>query len=291
MTNKKTIIGNTSLPENNTAIAEPISIHRPGQHSLTEPSTIIDATSEAFDSKHALNPLIGAAAPLIMAVGKIKSQTYQASPTLLFNALVKEIKTFEEKARKLQYRSAIILAARYFLCSFVDEIAASSAEPIQKLWQQKTLLQTLQGEPWGGERFFMILERASDDPKSHIDLLELGFLCLNLGYQGKYLNKTPEQRELEHLKDNLFTIINKERDNKERSLFIAPSSSAQTPLINQKRRMKIPHLTIASVILVTGLLAVYIPYHSLLSDLAKPIHTTLKKMANNTNLGTDKSND
>ena len=127
--------------------------HRP----LTEALAFCKANSKAFDIHTSVNPLIAAAAPVLMAITTLKKQPLQQDPTNLYQPLVHEIKIFEEKARKLEYRSAIILAARYFLCSFVDEVLAASGENLQPLWQRHPLLQTLQGESWGGERFFMIL--------------------------------------------------------------------------------------------------------------------------------------
>ncbi|WP_235378984.1 type IVB secretion system protein IcmH/DotU [Candidatus Coxiella mudrowiae] len=56
-------------------------------------------------------------------------------------------------------------------------------------WRQIGLLKTFQGEMWDGERFFVILKRSAEELALHLDLLELGYLCLSLGYQGKYDEK------------------------------------------------------------------------------------------------------
>jgi type VI secretion system protein ImpK len=46
----------------------------------------------------------------------------------------------------------------------------------------------LHREAWGGEKFFELLDRTSQDPARHIDLLELQYLCLALGFAGKIPN-------------------------------------------------------------------------------------------------------
>jgi type VI secretion system protein ImpK len=48
------------------------------------------------------------------------------------------------------------------------------------------LLVALHREAWGGEKFFDMLERVSSDPDRHIDLMELQYLVLALGFSGKY---------------------------------------------------------------------------------------------------------
>jgi type VI secretion system protein ImpK len=262
--NKQINLGNNAQVAN----TESFDIEQAARRPLTEPVTIHHATSTAFDSQFSLNPLVAAAAPILMITNKIQSTNEPINPEQLLQELIKEIKIFENKARQLEYRSAIILAARYFLSSYVDEMITSHANSsIKNVWQAQPLLKTLQGEIWGGERFFLILERASDDSDAHIDLLELGYLCINLGYQGRYKNEN--LRELEHIKDNLFVLITNQRGEPNDSLFIG--KEIQTPMIinAKKQNKRVPHVIFAAVILVAGITAVYLPYTIHLQSLAK----------------------
>ena len=56
----------------------------------------------------------------------------------------------------------------------------------QSEWAQQPLLVALHREAWGGEKFFEMLDRISQDPARHIDLMELQYLCIAFGFTGKY---------------------------------------------------------------------------------------------------------
>jgi len=45
---------------------------------------------------------------------------------------------------------------------------------------------TLHREAWGGEKFFEMLERTWNDATRWIDLMELQYLCIAMGFAGKY---------------------------------------------------------------------------------------------------------
>ncbi|OGO91947.1 MAG: hypothetical protein A3F10_02360 [Coxiella sp. RIFCSPHIGHO2_12_FULL_42_15] len=248
-------------------------VHRP----LTEAITLSKSTSKAFDIQHSINPLIAAAAPLLMVITTLKKHALHADPTHLYQALLQEIKTFENKTRKLDYRSPIILAARYLLCAFIDEILSDAQENLQKSWQQSPFLQILQNETWGGERFFVILERAADDAQTHVDLLELGSLCLSLGYQGKYRKPEFPKRELENVTDNLLILIHRVRGNPPVSLFVKNTGKANIPIICKRGTKKIPHRMIAIGIFIIGTLGIYIPYKTHLSHVSKPVAALMIK--------------
>jgi len=275
MTNNITNIEQHALHDNKISLAteSPFS-HRP----LTDPVSLTETSSKAFNVQYALNPLVAAASPVLVLIGKMQAQPNLKDAVNLYKSLGHEIKTFEEKARQQEYRSAIILAGRYFLCAFVDEIMLNSDQQTQSLWQQHPLLKTVQGESYGGERFYNILERASDDPKSHIDLLELGYLCLNLGFRGKYQAPNSNLRELDNIKDNLFILINKIRGNYPSHLFVGSKEGAGTSIIVQKPPRHWLHFSIAGIILLTGLCVEYIPYHMHLKQSIQPIQILLDKI-------------
>lgn len=243
------------------------SLQPPHHRPLTEAVRFATTLSQAVDINTAINPLVAAAAPVILAVTTLKKARSLRDATQAYAPLLQEIKIFEDKARKLDYRSAIILAARYFLCAFADEAIELCQSDIRA---PESLLQTLQGENYGGERFYLILERASSDPVAHIDLLELGFLCLSLGYHGKYHRAENPVHELENIKDNLLLLITKTRGNPPAPLLLKPAANrhCMTPARHTRRW---PHGLIASAVFVVGALVVYLPYNKHLTELSRPV--------------------
>lgn len=261
--------------------SEAVVPNQPVQRALVEPFSLTEEPTRAIDCQYALNPLIGTATPMISVINQIQMQNQQAfDPDALYQSLIQEIKLFEAKARKLHYRSAIILAARYFLCAFIDEVIQSCDPHIQQQWQQHPLLQSMQGETWGGERYFMILERASEDAKEHIDILELGYLCLQLGYQGKYREPGANPRELEQIKDNLLSLIEETRPAPNAALFLDNHQGIPAPILTQKSKFRLPHIAIATGLMLAGLVGVYLSYHIHLNNMVRPVAAILNTMDN-----------
>ncbi|PJW96372.1 hypothetical protein CWI54_27535, partial [Escherichia coli] len=53
-------------------------------------------------------------------------------------------------------------------------------------WSKQSLLVHFHNEAWGGEKVFILLERLIREPKRYQDLLEFLWLCLSLGFRGRY---------------------------------------------------------------------------------------------------------
>lgn len=97
--------------------------------------------------------------------------------------------------------------ARYILCAFLDEIVLNTPWGNGSVWSQQSLLSTLHDNTSGGERFFQVLARKSDTPAQNIDLLELMYHCLRLGFQGKFAIQDGGQAALEQISNGLFQTI------------------------------------------------------------------------------------
>lgn len=202
--------------------------------------------SKIYNVELDINSLIHAAAPLFT----LTSECYQKNFTdlnQLHQDLVHEIKAFENLAQQANYTSHEILAARYALCCLLDETISKKSKTQQESWQKHSLLTTFQCENYGGERFFVILQRTLEDAKRHIDLLELFYLCLRYEYQGKYMNLTDGHQQLEQLIYILYQAIRHQRGEFSKQLFIAQLT------IRKSKRQKI-FLLITIVVMATLLI-------------------------------------
>lgn len=185
--------------------------------------------SKLFNIDTHINPLVSAASPLFALASTLKNSIAEPDLQQLYQDLCHEIKAFENKAQTYNYRSHIILAARYALCSLLDEIILTTPWGSKSLWQTHTLLNTFQRETWGGERFFVILERSCEEPAIHIDLLELLYITLSLGYAGKYQHLERGHLQLSEIMDSLYDIILQQRGEFSQKLFL------QQPIITEQK--------------------------------------------------------
>lgn len=233
------------------------------------------AHSQAFAINSAANPLVAASAPLLTIATQLREQRLPPELIPLHDSLSHEIKVFENKARAAGLRSSTILAGRYFLCAFIDEVILTTTWGADSRWTQHNLLRTFQREAMGGERFFMIIERCLEDPTLHIDLLELGYLCLSLGYKGNLHKKLKQPQDLVPLLDKLYAIILDARGEYTRSLLVStPATTTAT-----RKRIPLPPVWVTVCIALAAMCGVYATYHVKLDRLKQPVHTILQTLS------------
>jgi len=195
--------------------------------------------SKLFSIEQGVNPLVAAAAPLLELYSELDGPIIELDIQELYQLLVHEMKTFEAKALANNFGSQTILAARYLLCSFFDDAIQATAWGKKNNWAFNNLLSTFHREPWGGEKFFLILERCSEKCSDFIELLELGYLLLRLGYLGQYRDDL-DLKELSLICDNLYQLIEDHRGEHHSSLFV-----------KQKQKKAIKRLSLVPPVWVT----------------------------------------
>jgi type VI secretion system protein ImpK len=159
-----------------------------------------------------LNPLVQAASPLLLLAGRVRG-TLQGDVANLRRQAQEEVRRFEEHARTSGVANEIMLAARYVLCATLDEAVLSTPWGSQSEWTQQSLLILFHREAWGGEKFFEMLERISRDPARHIELMELQYLCLSMGFAGKYQVADRGHARLAEVQHDLYDRIRQFRGN------------------------------------------------------------------------------
>src|ERR1700731_3121313 len=116
-----------------------------------------------------LNPLLRAATPLLLLTAQMRETLSPMDVPGLRRHALDEIRRFEEQARASGVSSEVVLSARYTLCAGLDEAVLSTPWGNQSEWAQHPLLVQLHREAWGGEKFFEMLDRISQDPTRYID--------------------------------------------------------------------------------------------------------------------------
>ena len=160
---------------------------------------------------HGLNPLVRAASPLILLAGQLRHTPTATDVPAVRQVVLDEIRRFEERARTSGVAPEVVNAARYALCAAIDEAVLSTPWGAHSEWAQQSLLVALHREAWGGQKFFDMLERVSADPSRHIDLMELQYLCLAVGFAGKYQVADRGQAQLGDVQQALYRKIRDHR--------------------------------------------------------------------------------
>jgi type VI secretion system protein ImpK len=101
-----------------------------------------------------LNPLVALANPLLALVPQIRTTSHLADPAALKESMSAGLRDFEAKARAAGIASERVLAARYILCTLLDEVAAGTPWGGSGQWARHNLLVTFHNEAYGGEKVF-----------------------------------------------------------------------------------------------------------------------------------------
>lgn len=153
------------------------------------------------------NPLVAAARPLLNAIPQIRHSVTHDDQIGLRQQLINEIRCFEVSCQQNNLPYEVIVGARYCLCTALDESAALTPWGSSGVWSGSGLLVTFHNETWGGEKFFQLLARLSQNPAEHINLLELMNYCLLLGFEGRYRVTDNGRTMLETIKQRLRQMI------------------------------------------------------------------------------------
>lgn len=121
----------------------------------------------------------------------------------IHDALIK----FEMRAQELNFPKPLIKSAKYVLCAFLDEAVMSQEFTRESQWSQQSLLSRFFNETWGGATVFKIRQFCLENLQDYIDLLELIYLVLCLGFKGQFGTLENGDVQLDRLKRETYQVI------------------------------------------------------------------------------------
>ena len=160
----------------------------------------------------AQNPLLEAAQPLLRALADMPATLSDEGVTVFHRLLEREVASFQSLCSSAQIRHEHVVAASYSLCTALDESANSTAwgggrNGEAGVWAGQQLAAKFHGDTKGGDKFFLLVGRLAASPQEHIDLLELMYQILGLGFEGRFSTSANGRRQLETVRHRLFTLL------------------------------------------------------------------------------------
>ena len=165
-----------------------------------------------------LNPLVNAALPLLDLAVQLKNRAQPPNLETLRDRVVAEINAFERRITPLGLSPQTIRAARYALCATIDDIVLNTPWGSGSIWSQRSMVATFHNEVLGGDRFWDLLNQLKRDAATNLDLLELLYFCISLGFEGKYRVTARGASELILVREDLYRLIRNNRGEFERGL-------------------------------------------------------------------------
>ncbi len=105
------------------------------------------------------------------------------------------LREYESNLRTEGVQSHHIDQARFLLCSAVDEAILQQEWGLHSTWSQKPLMSIFYASTSGGQDFFEIIHNYLDFDDQGLDVLEVAYVCLCLGFRGELrLQSTGEEK-------------------------------------------------------------------------------------------------
>jgi type VI secretion system protein ImpK len=210
-------------------------------------------------------------------MGRLRETPSHPDPAALKNSIIEKIRVFERNAEDLGVDKETIFWTRYVLCTTIDETVLSTPWGNQSLWRDQSLLVTLHNEAWGGEKFFQLLQKLLQNPAKNIALLEVMYICLSLGFEGRYRPLPDGYAQLQTLRDNLYRTIRNHHEEYERDL------SGRWQGVYLKQNALVQYVPLWVVLAVSGviLLLMYSGFNLSLNVKSDPVHAELHNIARN----------
>ena len=221
-----------------------------------------------------LNPLVAAAAPLLAAAPRVRATARHPNPAGLKEALAEGVRKFEAQARAQGLPNEQVIAARYILCTLLDESAASTPWGSSGIWSAHSLLVQFHNETWGGEKVFQLMSKLAENVEANRSLLELLYVALAFGFEGRYRVIDNGRAQLDSVRERLAQLLRQGRSSPEKAL--SPRWQGVQQQVT-KLRDGMPMWVIASIgALVLGLVFMGLRFN--LGDRAGPVFDTLQSL-------------
>ena len=164
------------------------------------------------------NPLEQAGEKMLALVTEIRISSEPLDIDSLRTLAEKEIQEFQSRALGLGVPDNVVNEAHYVLCATLDEAVLNTPWGYESDWRVSGLQAKFWANDWGGKRFFDRLEVFLRDPANHLDILELMYLSLSLGFMGQYRALDNGKTTVEGLRERLYHAIRQQRGEFERDL-------------------------------------------------------------------------
>jgi type VI secretion system protein ImpK len=163
-------------------------------------NTIIEY-ADSYSSPRALVDLLHDGFYLLLL---LKSRYFPGDAATFSGDVMQLLDRFEVEARELDVSAEDVYAAKYAYCAAIDEAVLGADMAIREEWERSPLQLKLFGDQLAGEQFFTELDEVRRRGASSVQVLEVFYMCLLTGYQGKYALESKEKL------DYLITTLDKE---------------------------------------------------------------------------------
>ncbi|MBV8092960.1 MAG: type IVB secretion system protein IcmH/DotU, partial [Acetobacteraceae bacterium] len=158
-----------------------------------------------------VSPLAAAAAPLLQLLARLRNVARPPDPGELRQRALNAVRAFERKATESGVPAEELRLANFVLCASVDDVVMNTPWGSTGVWEAHSLVAAFHGKVDAGERFFSLLTKLREFPAKNLQILELMYLCLSLGFMGRYRLSPRGPAEIDRLREETYSVIVRNR--------------------------------------------------------------------------------
>jgi len=223
---------------------------------------------------HGLSPLLAAANRLLLLVPPLRQMRSVPDLAALRGTLAQGVRDFVQAAQEAGVPPERVMAARYVLCTMIDEAASDTPWGGGGGWGRLSLLAEFHNEASGGEKVFQLMARLAEKPEANRDLLELIYAAIALGFEGRYRVINGGKAQLEAVRAKLAQILAQVRGG-----YPAPLAEhwAGHPLAERKGLSWLP-LALTAVVALLVLGVAYAAFNYVLATRSDPVYGQIQSL-------------
>src|SRR5690554_402996 len=221
------------------------------------------------------NRLIDAATPLLGLVIRVRRLADFQAVERLYQQVVDDVSAIDRELIEQGYERPTVVAYRYVLCALIDEAGLGTDWGANSVWSQHSLLSRFHNETWGGKKVFAILARMEQEPARYSEMLAFIYLCLCLGFEGRYKVMENGRDEYEQILRGLHEQLQSLRENSDPE----PLADAQINVTPARNRLRsgLPIWVIAGVF-AAAMAGIYSLYNIALEERIRDVLSVLEQL-------------
>lgn len=201
---------------------------------------------------------------------QLRAADHFGDPDVLRRRVKQVLDEAEHEALRTGVTPDNIQMAKFAVVAFIDETIISSSWSQKDRWISKPLQLELYNQYDAGETFFTRLDQLRQQPKANAEAMEVYYLCLTLGFKGKY--HLHEQERLREIIETTYEELQRVPGMKPKTL--SPHGAPRGQVATEVRS-KLPAWVIAAAAVLIGLL-VYMGMWFYIADTAEDTAASIR---------------
>ncbi len=176
--------------------------------------------SKLFIAPFSTNALVAAAGPLLSLLERLCLSPSLPPIENIRDNIEHELLAFRSKMDASKYPMDFIIIAHYLMTATIDELIGKNYMRVYQINAEFKAFTPLTNEDVQPQyRFFEILNYIKERPNQYLDLIELVYFFLIVGFEGHYHLKPDGRQALDNYIEDLYQIIQQNRFHQPRRLF------------------------------------------------------------------------